>query len=275
MTPRELFLANLDTIGRIVDYLGRRHSLSTDRREEVESYVRLRLMEDDYRILRRFRGESKISTYLSVVIQRCFLDYRDQEWGRWRASAAAKRLGAVAMQLERLLYRDRCSFHEAAQILIRSHKARVTEEELERIYVEIPVRQDHIVFGEDVLEVAGPSADTPDPSNLHLRHLVSSMEETLQRALSGLSARDRLILRMRFVDDLSVADIARTLGIDATPLYPRVHVISHRLRKSLKAEGIGRSEAHSLLRSHYRMDLDIGEKDENLVPRPSKVKTES
>jgi RNA polymerase sigma factor (sigma-70 family) len=266
MTPRELFLANLDTIRGIVEYVAKRHRLGAEGREELESYVRLRLIEDDYEVLRRFRGESRISTYLNVVIQRCFLDYRHQEWGRWRASAAARRLGATAMQLERLVYRDGYTFPEATRILLQSHEVHCTEEELDSLWPEIPQRLDHRVFGEDVLEASEPRAPAPEPDEIDDQRTTERAQRALQAALDALSPREQLILRLRFVDQLTIADIARTLGLPATPLYPRVRRIFRRLRRSLESQGIGRPEAVSLLRSRFRMDLDVGEEPKKIHP---------
>src|SRR4029453_14108130 len=44
----------------------------------------LRLVEDDYDVLRRFQARSSLPTYVTVVIQRLFLDYRNRLWGKWR-----------------------------------------------------------------------------------------------------------------------------------------------------------------------------------------------
>jgi hypothetical protein len=53
----------------------------------------LKLIENDYRILRSFEGLASLGTYLTTVIARLFLDFQIHEWGRWRPSAAATRLG--------------------------------------------------------------------------------------------------------------------------------------------------------------------------------------
>jgi hypothetical protein len=40
--------------------------------------VRARLAEDDYEVLRRYRGEADIRTYLAVVASRLLLDQRPE-----------------------------------------------------------------------------------------------------------------------------------------------------------------------------------------------------
>ena len=269
MTPRELFLANLDTIRKAVAFVARRRRLDPEEREEFESYVKLELMRDDYAVLRKFRGDSKISTYLATVVNRCFLDYRQKEWGRWRPSAAARRLGSLAMELERLLYRDGRTFQEAARTLIQTRTEAVTEEQLEQLYTQIPVRQDERVLGEERLESA--SGEEPElKENLIDRPLSEAVEACLNRALAELDAEDRLVLRMHFVDEMTIAGVARALGLSPASLYPRVYRIYRKLRRELRQQGISRSRALRLLRSRYRLDLDFDENGKEPDSRPSK-----
>ena len=70
----------------------------------------LKLIDDDYQILRGFRERSSLRTYLSTVVERLFLDYRIRQWGKWRPSAQARRAGALAVRLEALLHRDGVPF---------------------------------------------------------------------------------------------------------------------------------------------------------------------
>ena len=63
-TPRELLLANLDRIHELVQFLARRYRMAPDEVEELEAYVRLRLIDNDFQILRTFEGRSAIGTYL-------------------------------------------------------------------------------------------------------------------------------------------------------------------------------------------------------------------
>ena len=60
----------------------------------------------------------------------------------------------------------------------------------------------------------------------------------LERALAGLGERDRLLLRLRFVDDLSQADIGRELGVTQMQVSRLLTRVLGRLRTELgDAEG--------------------------------------
>ncbi|HEX6463374.1 MAG TPA: hypothetical protein VFZ98_02925, partial [Vicinamibacterales bacterium] len=114
MTPTEqVFLTNLPTIEALVQTVARQQRMSWAEAEEFASIVRLRLIENDYAILRKFRGGSSLRTYLTVVIARQALDYRDTCWGRWRPSRAARRLGRTAVTLEKLIVRDGFTLDDA------------------------------------------------------------------------------------------------------------------------------------------------------------------
>src|SRR5215472_17913272 len=118
--PAELFLANLQTIEGLVQMVARQQRMTWAEAEEFASIVRLRLIENDYAILRKFRGGSSLRTYLTVVIARQALDYRDACWGRWRPSRAARRLGRTAVTLERLIVRDGFTLDEAWRAVLEA-----------------------------------------------------------------------------------------------------------------------------------------------------------
>ena len=71
----------------------------------------------------------------------------------------------------------------------------------------------------------------------------SEIESCLQNALAGLSSTDRLLLTLRFEDDLSAARIAQIVGY-ATPfhVYRRLNTILDALRSALHARGIDSPE---------------------------------
>src|SRR6266498_2338556 len=88
MTPERqrleaLFLSQLGWIERVVAAICRRHGLARDDAEDFASWTTLKLIENDYAVLRKFRGESAVTTYLAVVIAMLFRDYRTHRWGRW------------------------------------------------------------------------------------------------------------------------------------------------------------------------------------------------
>jgi len=65
------------------------------------------------------------------------------------------------------------------------------------------------------------------------------LRNALDRALEEVGVSDRLLLRLRFDDELSAQEIARLLGFSsAFHVYRRVNALLARLRRSLEAQGI-------------------------------------
>jgi RNA polymerase sigma factor (sigma-70 family) len=255
-SPRELLLANLDVLGELVRSQARRYGLSDEDRDELESYVRLRLLDNDYSILRRFEGRSSLRTYLTVVVQRLFVDFGNRNWGKWRPSAAARQMGPLAEALESLLYRRGLTFDEACQVLSGDPAwGKLNRRDLSALAQQLAPR----TWGRPAPkgEPKGEPPDrAPDPEqNAVQRAMAASVGGALGVAFRRQKARDRLILRLRYVEGLSVAEIARTLSLPHKSLYKRIDVLLDHLRRDLRAAGVDDGDVAALLSSSPELDL--------------------
>jgi RNA polymerase sigma factor (sigma-70 family) len=232
--PEQVFLTNLPTIESLVQMVARQQRMSWAEAEEFASIVRLRLIENDYAILRKFRGGSSLRTYLTVVIARQALDYRDACWGRWRPTRAARRLGRAAVTLEKLIVRDGLTPEEAWRTL--GDVSGVADAGALRAFAAglQPRLRRHYVSIDDLEERHGGATD-PEVDNVMRDHRVA---EALAGALRTLPPADSRLLRLRFSEGLSISSIARSEGIDQASLYRRVAALLRRLRRVLEAHGI-------------------------------------
>ncbi|MGA7614848.1 MAG: sigma-70 family RNA polymerase sigma factor [Thermoanaerobaculia bacterium] len=250
MTPEELFLKNLPRIERLARSICVRHRASPDETEEFLSNLRLKLIDDDYRALRSFEGKSSLETFLFVTIQRAFYDYRDQQWGRWRPSTEATRMGEAAVTLERLIWRDGWSFPEARDHLIQRDPS-LTPEEVETIHAGLPARWRRPRAEPDpepALEkaVGAEGADAPLIER-ERRERAARLSTTVSAALQSLDEEDQLILRMRFASGLKIVTIATVLGLDQRRLYRRVESLIATLRRALEGGGHSAEEVREIL----------------------------
>lgn len=234
--PESAFLAALPAIDRIISILGRRHGLADGDLEDFSSWVRARIIEADYAVFRKFGGRSSLDTYLSVVLANLLKDYRNSRWGRWRPSAMARRLGALAIRLETMLYRDGASVREATQVLKGKG---IDEEEIRSLASRIPAR----IKAREVGIEAGVEEAAPTSGPVELEET----DRLVAAAIAELPAEDQLLVRMRFWDDFSVADIARTLGLEQKPLYRRIEGIQAQLGLLLVARGVDRARVAAML----------------------------
>ena len=120
MSAERLFVENLRLIDDTIRLVCRNRHCSPEEREDFSSHSRLKFIEDDYAILRKYAGRCSLRTYLVTVIGHQLSDYRRQHWGTWRPSAEARRLGPAAMELDTLLHRDRVPLEEAIERLATS-----------------------------------------------------------------------------------------------------------------------------------------------------------
>ncbi len=246
---RQLFEHNLALVDQVVHFVARRHLLSATDADEFSSVVHLKLIEHDYAVLRKFQHRSNLHTYLATVVERLYLDHCIALWGKWRPSALALRRGPVAVQLERLISRDGLSSGEAIEMLLTNERVTVGRRELEEMAAELPARVVRKPAGEEELSVAlatGPAVD----AGLVTQEQASRAEQVqraLARALADLGDEDRLVLKMRFVDGLQVAAIARALGTDPKALYRRLEHAMRRMRTALVAEGVGPTDIEELV----------------------------
>lgn len=246
-----LFLEHLDWIERVSGILCSKNSMWDAEAEDFKSWIRLKLMEDDYAVLRRFRGDSKLTTYLATVITGQFHDYRRERHGRWRASAAAERLGRLAKDLEALVYRHGYSLGQAGEKLRTAGRTELSNTELARVLSQLPERtppRPVEISAEPVLDAIEGSSNADAGlagADREARH--QGIMAALARVMSRLDAENAMIARMHFGDGRSIADVARALNLEQKPLYRRVEKLRLRLRAELEAEGVQDSDARGIL----------------------------
>jgi len=253
---QSIFLTQLEVIERAILFVCRRHHLASAETDEFASHVKLKLVENNYGVLRKFQGRSSVATYLAVVIQRLFQDYRTRAWGKWRPSAQAMRAGPLGVLLEQLLARDGYSFEEACEIVQTSHYQDVARSELEQLAGRLPVRVRRR-FEPDESLADMPSndrgADDIFAAN-SLRTTAVRITERLQGLIGQLEPQDQLVLTMRFKDGCTVAEISAALRLEQKALYRRFDRLLDRLRAGLQAEGFDTALVRALLQSQ---DVEI------------------
>ena len=266
-----LFLSRLADIERVISFVSARHHLPGVEADDFASHVKLKLIENDYDILRRFEGRSSLRTYLTVVIQRLFLDYRTHAWGKWRPSAEATRAGAVAVLFERLTNRDGHGFEEARELMETNHQVTVPRATLEAIAGRLPTRVRRRFESDEAL-LHLPSDQPPVDEVIAEREraaLADRLDAALKAAMAGLGAQDRLIIAMQFQDGRTVAEIARMLRLDQKALYRRLQRLMRELRGALEAQGISGVDAVEIFESPAVSIEWRGETEETPLPRPS------
>jgi RNA polymerase sigma factor (sigma-70 family) len=269
--PATTFLQHIASIKRIAAFTARRSHLTADQTAEFVQTVLVKLLENDYEIIRKFEGRSSFTTYLTTVTMRLFQQWRVEQWGKWRPSAQARALGEKAITLERLMSRDGYSFSEAVALLTQGHPQSYSARELEVLYIRLPLRTPRPVFlsDENVLaELPGEdSADERVRAGEHetaLRFAVAALD----RAIGDFSPEDRLILQLRFWNGIKVPEIARMMRLEPKKVYKRLDRLFKALRRALEDAGIDQASVRELMDQPV-LDLWFEPQPERASARPS------
>jgi RNA polymerase sigma factor (sigma-70 family) len=243
------FLASLPEIERVSRFVARRHRLSLSEADDFCSEVNLAIIRADYAVLASFQGRSSLRTYLATVIQRLFLDYRRRLWGKWRPSAEARRRGPLALRLEILLYRDGLSLDEALETMRTNFACEESREALADLAQGLPPRNGRrpAVEGADGMAALAAGELSSPEAQIEGADTALRVQVFIDEAMEALAPQDRIVLRLRFEDEVSVADIARTLHLDQKRLYRRIDEILARFRTSLEGKGIRWTEVSRMI----------------------------
>ncbi len=253
LVPEDVYAIHAALIESVLAAACRSHRLTRDDGDEFASWARVRLLDNDRAILRKFAGRSSLRTFLVTVVERLYLDWRNHEWGKWRPSSEARRLGGVAIELERLVGRDGWPFEQAVESLV-SRGVALDAAECERAWARLPRHPRRQRVDEDVLATvpaAGPSVDPveEDDARSRSRRLVAALE----RAVAGLAEADQTILRLRYWSGIKVSRIAPVVGDEPKALYRRFERLWDALRERLEADGLDGAAVAELL-SGWRDD---------------------
>jgi len=246
---REWIEANFPLLRHLVRLVCRTGGVRPCEEADFMGAVFVKLVDRDYAVLRQFDGRSSIRTFLYTVMRRHLLDWRDAKWGKWRPSARARQMGDAAVHLERLTLRDGFPVCDAVRILATQPQWGLSSSDLRGLHAQLPRRAAHrpqeVPLDPDVR--SAPDRADADVERRDLRCEARKAGADLTAVLAALNDDDRRLLRMRFQDDMSVADIALAIGCDPKRLYRRFGAVLRRLRARLEAHNLTRSNVRPLL----------------------------
>jgi RNA polymerase sigma factor (sigma-70 family) len=248
--PAELLSEHAVMIADLIRRIARRSRLAASEHDDFESLAWSHLVKDDYRVLRQYRGDSALSTYLTIVLRRVLLDHRTAKWGKWRPSAEAKRLGPTAITVERLVTRDSRPIEEVLRRLGVEDNA---EAQALRQLAGHPTRRvQRRMVGEDVLVEHACAAPGPDATLMadDRRALGRRVQDALAAALGCLTEEDRQLLRSRYESGETVAAVAAQSGLPQKSLYRRFDRLHAMLRSMLEHRGVGLSIVRDVVGLH-------------------------
>jgi len=250
LDPEAIFLQHLGWIEEVAAMVCRRNTVWGDDADDFISSARAKLMENGYAVIRKFRGDAEMKTYLARVVTLHFMERARERTGRWRPSAAAEAHGQLAKDLESLVYRDGCTLSEAGERLRTMGRTTQSDTELARLLDQLPVRHPMRPgdAGADPLEQlpGGPGADhglVEDEEDSARGRVLAALND----AIDHLSPDDRALVRMHLADGRTVAEAARALRLDQKSLYRRLPRLKSMLRERMERAGVTPAQVRETL----------------------------
>jgi RNA polymerase sigma factor for flagellar operon FliA len=245
---QRLFTDNLEKVEKLVRISSRRHHLSHVEQQDFASYVHVELLKDDCATLRKFQNRSSWWTFLATVIEKLALDFLIEKWGRWRPSAAAEKLGAIAVILDRLVHRDGHTPEEAIEIVRAHHAAGLSYAELHAMWGQIPPRPRATNVGEE----AAAAVSSTDRAEVRLeeaalQHEIDRVGRLLREAFAALPAQDRVMIALRYDHGLSMTEIAELMNSSVPTLHRRLDRSLKALRATLSRGGFDPRQISALI----------------------------
>lgn len=215
----------------VIREVARFHRLSPVDAQDFSQHVQLRFLERNYDAFARFSGRSSLRTFLTVVVTRILLDWRNALYGKWRPSTAAVRLGPDAVLLDRLVSRDGYTHQEAIATVQR--RTRAPETALREMAGRLPTRMRPRFVEERTLAWAA-GVPFQDPIEVQEeRESARRMRRALRQAVRQLDPDERQLLALRYKLSLPVSDMAILLNVDARILYRRLEKTIRTLRRMM------------------------------------------
>jgi RNA polymerase sigma factor (sigma-70 family) len=223
---------------------------------ELSNQVLDTLQRDNYRVLRQFKGEAKLSTYITTIIARQAVDMVRKKLGRNREKERAQKFGKTGMMIFERVILQGSTLAEIYPELKTRENISASLEELESLLKKIkgkknsfaysgennPVVKNGTTINEEGEYIIPDTAN--DPQELLIRQQSKQKRaEVIRDIIAHLNGEERMILRMRFPPGNEekqgkVERIAAVLGISEKAVYKRITRVLKKCRDRLNQSGV-------------------------------------
>lgn len=228
--PREAWTSFLEIYSPVILSVVRLFERDEDAVGDCYLFVCEHLRDKRFRRLGRFRpdGPASFPTWLRAVVRNLCLDWHRQEFGRHRVFESIARLPALEQEIFKALFVD-CLPSEEAFLKLQPHVPGLTIDQLSdgirRVQCALSPRQRWLLSvrrARAAHDLAGLAQRDDEelqkiPSEALNPESWAALQEArtaLVRGMGRLSARERLLIRLRFEQDLTLEEIAKLMRLD-------------------------------------------------------------
>lgn len=232
----------------------RAYASSSDAAADCYLYVCEELARNNFRRLLKFKpdGSASFKTWLLVVARNLCLDWHRKRAGRPRPFKSLQSLSEFEFQVYVCRFERRLSPEQTLEHL-RSAAANVdlarvesAEQKIDRCLNSrqrwiLSLRQPESSTTTALLSEEGEEVVSQIPDMCPNQETLMANEEQhaqLMKSLSGLPAHERLLVQLRFEQDLSLEEIARIAGLgDAQRVHRQIAAVLQKLRRAIENRG--------------------------------------
>ena len=234
----------------LIMHVIRRHEADDDLATECFIHVCAALSDAQFHRLRSFRpgGPARFKTWLTAVVANLCVDWRRREHGRSRPLRSVAQLPELEQQVYRCIYVRGMSRAQCLRVLLPQFP-QLTERQLSevngRLFALLTPQQrwrlsmrrprlERVVQGVEQ-EGDDPTSRLEEPGPEEVAEELQELE-LLQDALAQLPAEQRLLLRLRYEQDLTLAEVARLMRLpDPFRANRQIHAALEALAKIMSA----------------------------------------
>lgn len=249
---RNGWVAFLDSYSLVLYHSARLCTSTEDAAADCYLYICEQLARNRFRRLLKFdpRGKASFTTWLRVVARNLCFDWHRSHSGRPRPFKSVQRLSPIEIEVYNCRFVRGRSQQETLQALESIFPgvglAELSDIE-ERLQSSLSSRQQWILSTRKQTEfstavaVAGEdgeygTADVADPRPDQETQLAAEQQEAnLRKTLASLPADERVLMQLRYEQDLSLDEIAQLCGLgDAQRVHRKLAAVLKKLRAAMR-----------------------------------------
>ena len=225
-----------------------RHFANENDRNESYVFILDSLKAENYKRLRAYRGQSKLTTYLYSLINALIIDFRRRRYGRRRIPAGVARLGAWAEAVYRLVCWQKYTFDDAYDFLQIEGLFEGSYEQYLKEIVPLrtaPCRQNPAFHSLDQRGATAPQP-LPNPNDNPLEVFIAKLDrqkriealKIVRQTTDALPQEDQLLVKLVYGSEQPLKTAAHIIGVSVSSARRRLKRLLNRYRERLLAEGI-------------------------------------
>ena len=246
----------LENYGGIIFQVIRHFESDAEDAADCFQFVCERLCEAQFRRLRRFKpgGPAKFTTWLRAVVRNLCLDWQRKRFGRPRLFRSVARLSDLDQQVFRLVHERGVTEQEALLHLTPKFPGltlQLLSDAIERINKALSSNQNWLLRTRtklsrqrstepiDEVQRTEPTSSDANPEALAI---AAERKTVLARALRKLPTNEKLLLRLRYEEEMTLEQIARLLQMgNAQRVDRQIKQILLRLRSEFESGALDES----------------------------------